>query len=62
MNVFTILSFLLLLVGIGYYLYWGVRFGVWSDIGIYALTIFLVLSGILGILITLYEKPETKKQ
>jgi hypothetical protein len=57
MNIFTILSGLFLLAGIGFYLYWGVRFGVWADIGIYSVTIFFVLSGILGILLTLYENP-----
>ena len=58
MNIFTILSVLLLLAGILFYLYWGIRFGVWYDIGIYSITSFFVLSGILGILVTLYEKPE----
>lgn len=58
MNLFTILSVLLLLAGILFYLYWGIRFGVWYDIGIYSITSFFVLSGILGILVTLYEKPE----
>ncbi len=58
MNIFTILSALLLLAGIGFYIYWGIRFGVWADIGIYAITIVFVLGGILGMILTLYEKPE----
>jgi len=57
MNIFTILSGLFLLAGVGFYLYWGIRFGVWADIGIYSITIFFVLSGILGIILTLYDTP-----
>lgn len=58
MNVFTILAFLLLIAGVLFYIYWGIRFGVWADIGIYSVTVFFVLAGILGILLTLYEKTE----
>jgi hypothetical protein len=58
MNIFTILSGLFLLAGIVFYIYWGIRFGVWADIGIYSVTIFFVLSGILGILLTLYEPTD----
>ncbi|MCK5458797.1 MAG: hypothetical protein KAI20_02810 [Thermoplasmatales archaeon] len=60
MNIFTILSGLFLLAGIVFYIYWGIRFGVWADIGIYSVTIFFVLSGILGILLTLYEPTDEK--
>jgi hypothetical protein len=58
LNVFTILSILLLFIGVVFYVYWGIRFGVWSDVGIYSITIFCVLSGLLGTIITLYEKNE----
>lgn len=57
-NIFTVLSALLFLAGIGFYLYWGLRFGVWADIGIYAITVVFVLGGLLGIIVTLYEKTE----
>jgi len=57
-NVYTILALLALIAGILYYISWGIRFGVWYDPGIYSITIVFVLSGILGILLTLYEKPE----
>ena len=59
-NVFTLISILALFGGIIYYIYWGIRFGVWFDIGIYSLTIVLVLAGIFGTILTLYEKPEQK--
>jgi len=55
-NIYTILAVLLLLSGLIHWLYWGVRYGVWTDIGIYSLTVVLVLSGILGILISLHIK------
>lgn len=57
-NLFTILAFLMLIAGILFYISWGIRFGVWYDIGIYSITIVLVLSGIFGILLTCYEKTE----
>ena len=57
-NVFTLISLLLLIFGVGLYIYWGVRFGVWYDIGIYSVTSVLVISGIVGILLSLYEKTE----
>jgi len=61
MNIFTVISLLLLLSGILFYIYWGLRFGVWVDIGIYSITIFLVVGGLLGILVTLHETEEKKE-
>jgi hypothetical protein len=57
-NVFTLASLLLLIAGIGFYIYWGMRYNVWYDIGIYSITSVFVISGIVGILLTLYEKIE----
>jgi len=57
-NIFTILSILFLLTGILLWLSWGVRYGVWTDIGIYSITIVFVLPGIIGILLTLHEKEK----
>jgi len=60
-NIFTLISLLLLIAGILFYISWVIRFpNAWADIGIYSITIVFVLSGILGILITLYESPEKK--
>jgi hypothetical protein len=58
LNIKTITSLLVLLAGIVFYIYWGVRYGVWYDIGIYAITIFLVLSGLVGFLLTTYTEKE----
>ena len=57
-NIFTLISFLLLIAGVLFYIYWGIRFGVWYDIGIYSFSIIFVLAGIFGILLTLYEPYE----
>ena len=57
-NIFTLISFLLLIAGALFYLYWGIRFGVWYDIGIYSFSIIFVLAGVFGILLTLYETSE----
>ena len=59
-NIFTIISILFLLGGIVLYLSWGARYGVWYDIGIYSITIVMVISGIIGILISLMDKEEEK--
>jgi len=55
-NAFTAISLLSLVCGMLFYLYWGSRFGVWYDIGIYSVTILLVLAGIFGTLLSLLEK------
>jgi len=57
-NIFTLISFLFLFAGIIFYLSWGIRFGVWYDIGVYSFSIIFILSGIFGILLTLYESSE----
>ena len=57
-NVFTLISLLTLIAGVGLYIYWGIRYGVWYDIGIYSVTSVFVISGIVGILLSLYEKNE----
>ena len=59
-SVFTLLSLLLLIAGIAIYLDWVIRYNVWYDIGIYSVTIVLVLAGIIGIFLTLIET--TKEQ
>jgi len=59
-NEYTILSLLFLLGGLIHYIYWGIRYGVWYDIGIYALTIVLILPGIVGLIISLMDEKEGK--
>jgi hypothetical protein len=57
-NVFTLISVLAIIAGLGFYLYWGSKYGVWYDIGIYSITIVFVLPGVIGTILTLLEKPE----
>ena len=57
-NIYTVLSLLFLIAGIIHYLYWGSRYNVWDDVGIYSLTIVMVLPGVLGIIISLMDKKE----
>jgi len=57
-NAYTILSILFLLGGLLHYIYWGARYGVWYDIGIYSITIVLVLPGIIGIILSLMEEEK----
>jgi len=58
-NMFTILSILFILGGVLHWIYWGARYGQWTDIAIYSITIVLVLPGIIGIFLSLHEKQET---
>ena len=59
-NYKTILSLLLLIAGISFYIYWGLTDGVWVNIGIYSITSVLVLAGIFGILLSLLEEAESE--
>ena len=59
-NVITVGSLLLLLAGIVFYVFWGLRYNVWIDIGIYSVTIILILSGLFGILLSISEKTKNE--
>ncbi len=60
-NIFTLISLLLIIAGILFYLSWVIRFpNAWGDIGIYSITIIFVLAGFFGVIVTLYESPEEK--
>jgi len=59
-NFYTVLSILLIIAGLAHYIYWGVRYGVWLDIGIYSITIVLVLPGLIGFFLSLMDKKEEK--
>lgn len=58
----TVLSLLTLIGGIAFYVYWGMRYGVWVDIGIYTLTIVLVLFGVFGTLLSLTGTKQEKEE
>lgn len=58
-NAYTIFALILLIAGFLFYITWGLRYGVWVDVGSYSITIVLVLSGLLGMILSLsMEKTE----
>ena len=58
-NAYTIFALIVLIAGLLFYISWGLRYGVWVDIGIYSITIVLVLGGLLGAILSLsMEKTE----
>jgi hypothetical protein len=59
-NEYTILSILFLLAGLILWITWGLRYGVWYDVGIYSITIVFVLAGIIGLILSLMEKEEVE--
>lgn len=46
----TALSLLVLLLGIGFWLYMGMNYGNWTDVGVYSVGIVLVGFGVAGAL------------
>jgi len=50
------LSFLLLVVGLVFYIAWSMRYNAWLDIGVYSITIVLVLGGVLGLILNKAKK------
>jgi len=55
---FTIVGILMIIAGLLLWIYWGTNYGVWTDIGIYSITIVLIIAGIVGTIISLLEKEE----
>jgi hypothetical protein len=47
----------LLILGVMFYLWWGLSFGVWVDNGVYAVVIVLVLFGLSGMWLTMPNPP-----
>jgi type VI protein secretion system component VasF len=50
----------LLVLGIVFYVWWGLSFGVWIDNGVYAVTITLVLFGLAGMWLLQPDPPITE--
>jgi len=57
-NFYTILSLLALIWGISFWIYWGTRYNVWDDIGIYSFCIVFIIPGIIGIILSLLDKKQ----
>lgn len=61
-NAYTIVALIVLIAGLLLYITWGLRYNVWTDVGIYSITIVLVLGGLLGAVLSLtFEKTEEEK-
>lgn len=52
-NAWTALSLLVLLLGIGFWLYMGVTHNNWTDVGVYAVGIVLVGFGLVGAMVSM---------
>jgi TRAP-type C4-dicarboxylate transport system permease small subunit len=61
-NAWTIAALIILIAGILLYITWNIRYinnNVWTDVGIYSITIVLVLGGLFGTILSLtLEKTE----
>jgi hypothetical protein len=47
----------LVVLGVGFYVWWGLSFGVWLDNGVYAVTITLLLFGLAGMWLMMPNPP-----
>ncbi len=62
-NTYTIVALIILIGGLLLYITWGLRYNVWTDIGIYSITIVLVLGGLFGAILSLFfEKTEEAQE
>ena len=57
-NIYTVLSILFIIAGVGIWISWIIRFGVVYDIGIYSLAIVFIIPGIVGFILSLMDKGE----
>lgn len=48
---------LLVVLGVVFYLWWGLSYGVWIDNGVYAVTITLLLFGLAGMWLVMPNPP-----
>ncbi len=49
------LSFALLLGGVAFYVGWSIAYGDWNDIGLYSVSVILILFGILGVVLSHFK-------
>ncbi len=58
LNAILVLSVLSLIVGILWYIIWGITYGVWADIGIYAPSVVFSALGVVGLIWYIDEKKK----
>ncbi len=57
-NILEYLSFAVLLGAVVFYVGWSIAYGDWYDIGLYSLSIILILFGILGIVLSRLKRKQ----
>ena len=60
-NLWTIVSILALIIGISFYIYWGLIYNVWYDIGSYSFSIVFIVAGFIGLILSLMNDEETEE-
>jgi len=62
-NGYTIVALIILIGGLLFYVTWGLRYSVWVDVGIYSLTIILILGGLIGAILSLtFDKTQEQQE
>jgi len=61
-NAYTIFALIVFIAGFLFYISWGLRYGVWADIGIYSITIVLVFGGVVGTILSLSIKKAEENE
>lgn len=56
MNITKFIYFLLLVLGVIFYISWGILYDEWKDIGVYSITIIMIGFGLFGVF--LYSQPK----
>jgi hypothetical protein len=57
-TVIEYLSFIMLLGAIIFYVSWSIAYGDWNDIGLYSISVVLILFGILGVVLSRLKMKE----
>ncbi len=58
-RVIWIISWILIAIGAIFYFAWGLLYDVWTDIGLYSLSVTLIGFGILGVILAKVKKEES---
>ena len=61
-NAYTIAALIVLIGGLLFYIVWGIRYNVWMDVGVYSITIVLILGGLFGASLSLTFDKTTEEQ
>lgn len=61
-HVIQYLSFALLLGSVAFYVGWSIAYGDWNDIGLYSLSVILILFGVLGIVLSHFKIKQAEAE